>query len=269
MTVREALEKTRARLEKITDESRAEAVFLLSGITGMSPSLLRLEERVLSCGEAAALEDAVNRRLGHEPLQYVLGEWYFMGLPFLVGPEALIPRQDTETLCEEAARLIRERGYKTLLDICTGTGCIAVSLAKLTGIKAEASDISPECALLAKSNAEKNGVRVSVRTADLFDGAGKYDIITANPPYISDEDMERLQEEVRFEPRLALAGGQDGLDFYRRIAAEAERHINPGGALLLEVGMGEAEAVSRLFPEKKTTVIKDLNGVERVVKVCF
>ena len=265
MKLREALIYARGRLASVTDEASAEAKLLLSHVTGASPSGMLLSERPLSEAELSALEAALERRLSREPLQYIIGSWGFMGLSFSVGPCALIPRQDTETLCEEALRLIGERGYKTLLDICTGTGCVAVSLAKLSGICAEASDISPECTALARENAERNGVFITVREADLFDGAGRYDIITANPPYISDADMLLLPEEVRREPELALRGGADGLDLYRRIAEGAEAHMNPGGVLLLEVGAGEAGAVSELFAGRKTRVVKDLNGVERVV----
>ena len=270
MTLREALSHTARRLAAVSpEEAETEARLILAHLTGKEPSALRLFDRELDGKSLEKLEEMVKRRLSREPLQYVLGEWYFMGLPFFVSPAALIPRQDTETLCEEALRLISERGYKSLLDICTGTGCIAVSLAKLGGAQTEASDISPECAALARRNAERNGVEVTIRTADLFAGAGEYDLITANPPYITDADMDRLQEEVRFEPRLALAGGADGLDIYRRIAKEAGAHIRSGGALLLEAGLGEAEAVAALFPEREAAVINDLNGVERVVRIDF
>lgn len=270
MTLREALSETSARLAAVSpEEAETEARLMLAHLTGLAPSELRLIDRELGQESLERLEEMIERRLSREPLQYILGEWYFMGLPFRVTPAALIPRQDTETLCEEALRLIAERGYRTLLDICTGTGCIAVSLARLGGINAEASDISPDCVALARRNAERNGVEIAFRIADLFSGAGEYDLVTANPPYIAEADMAALQEEVRFEPRLALAGGADGLDIYRRIAKEAGAHIKKGGALLLEVGMGEAEAVRGLFPERETAVIKDLNGVERVVRIDF
>ena len=267
MKPKEKLFAVREALLSVTDEAGTEAEILLEHFTGMNRAEIIFLEKELGGEILAAVDAAVERRLLREPLQYILGTWYFMGLPFTVTPAALIPRQDTETLVEEAQRLIRQRGYKSLLDICTGTGCIAVSLAKLTGINAEASDISPECAALARENAERNGVGLAVRAADLFEGAREYDIVTANPPYVADADMETLQPEVRFEPRLALAGGKDGLELYRRIAKEAEPHINRGGALLLEVGYGEAEAVAALFAGQKTRIIKDLNGIERVVIV--
>lgn len=269
MTIAEARRITAQRLAAVSDEAGLEALLMLSHITGLELSEVRLAQGGLSPENAEKLEKMTERRLSREPLQYLLGEWYFMGLPFFVGPEALIPRQDTETLCEEAARLIAERGYKSLLDICTGTGCIAVSLAKLAGIRAEASDISPECVRLALRNAERNGVRLEAREADLFEGAARYDIVTANPPYISDEDMKGLAPELAFEPRLALEGGADGLEIYRRIAASAAEHVNPGGALVMEVGLGEARAAAELFPGRETRILKDLNGIERVIAVMF
>ena len=136
-------------------------------------------------------------------------------------------------------------------------------------IRTEASDISPACVRLARENVLKNGAEVTVREADLFFGASRYDIVTANPPYINDEDMAHLPEEVKREPALALAGGRDGLDLYRRIAADAAEHILPGGALVMEVGMGEADAVRALFPGRETRTVKDLNGIERVVSIGF
>ncbi|MBO4848854.1 MAG: peptide chain release factor N(5)-glutamine methyltransferase [Clostridia bacterium] len=268
MKLKEAYLRARTALSAVTDEAAREADLIFARFAGGKRPVLSPDEEI---GEEAlaAAERAVERRLKREPLQYILGSWGFMGLDFAVGPEALIPRQDTETLCEEALRLIKERGYETLLDICTGTGCIAVSLAKLGGVRAEASDISPDCVRLARQNAERNGVHLTVREADLFRGAGVYDVVTANPPYITDEDMASLQPEVAFEPALALAGGADGLDVCRRIAREADAHIRRGGALLMEVGAGEARAAAALFPGRTARIIKDLNGVERVVVVEF
>lgn len=269
MKTNEALKYIRTKLGAVSDEAGNEARLILAHFTKKSPHSLALSDEELDRETLLAVEAAVKRRLSREPLQYVLGEWSFMGFDFFVGPEALIPRQDTETLAEEAAELIRKRGYRSLLDICTGTGCIAVALNRLTGIKTEASDISPACCGLAARNAERNDAAVTVRRADLFDGAGRYDIVTANPPYITDRDMETIQPEVRFEPELALRGGLDGLDVIRRIADEASEHILPGGALLIETGYDGAEGTAALFPDRKTRIIKDLNGIARTVEIEF
>ena len=269
MTWAEAMRYVAQRLSPVTDEAWEESRLIIRRLSGMDRGGVFLDRTELGEDVMRRIEDIVERRLKHEPVQYILGEWGFMGLDLTVTPAALIPRQDTETLCEEAIGVIRGRGYKTLLDICTGTGCIAISLNKLTGISAEASDISEECVSLARENALKNGAEVSIRRADLFDGAGVYDLVTANPPYISAADMASLQPVVRSEPALALLGGADGLDFYRSIAAEAGEHIAPGGALLLEVGCDEAEPVRAMFPGRETRAIKDLNGIDRVVEIRF
>ena len=192
------------------------------------------------------LGEMLARRLAGEPLQYILGEWELMGLPFRVDARALIPRQDTETLVEAALGLIKERGYRTVLDLCCGTGCIGISLAALSGAAVTLADISADALALARENAEKNGVCARVTETNLFSNIKRsFDLIACNPPYLSDADMAALQREVRFEPALALYGGADGLDFYRRIRTEYAAHLNPGGALLLEVGFGQAAAVMR------------------------
>ena len=209
------------------------------------------------------LRQAVARRLNGEPLQYILGEWAFMGLPFLVRPGALIPRQDTETLCEAALGWLKNRPGAAVLDLCCGTGCIGVSLAKLGGAKVAFGDISPDALALAKRNAQKNGVEAAFYESDLFaDVPGVYDLIACNPPYLNAEELESCQRELRFEPALALYGGADGLDFYRRIAAQWEAHVRPGGLLLLEIGYAQGEAVRELFPG--ATILKDIRGLDRV-----
>lgn len=208
------------------------------------------------------LEELVSRRKSGEPLQYILGKWEFMGLPFYTRPCALIPRQDTETLCEEALSI----GGKTLLDLCCGTGCIGVSLAKLGGFEVTFGDISPDCLGLARENAALNGVAGSFVLTDMFGNiSGSYDMICVNPPYIPTSELASLQAEVKREPRLALDGGADGLDFYRRISRDYAAHLSPGGTLLMEVGAGQAEDVAEMFP--KAEIIKDICGIKRVVAV--
>ncbi len=212
------------------------------------------------------LAAAVERRRSGEPLQYILGEWDFMGLTFAVRRGTLIPRQDTETLCEHALELIAQRNYKTVLDMCCGTGCIGLSLAKLSGVSAALSDISESCLALAGENALALGLSARVIKSDLFAGiAGAFDIITCNPPYIPAAEIQHLQPELAYEPLLALAGGTDGLDFYRRIAADWRSCINPRGILLMEVGAGQAEDVLHLFGGGYT--LKDICGIDRVVAV--
>ena len=216
--------------------------------------------------DEAWLRQAVARRLTGEPLQYILGAWEFMGLPFFVGPEALIPRQDTETLCEAALSWLKNRPGAAVLDLCCGTGCIGVSLGKLAGAKVAFADISPEALALTKRNAQQNGVDGVFFESDLFEGVpGVYDLIACNPPYLTAEEMAHCQRELTFEPALALFGGEDGLSFYRRIATEWEAHVLPGGLLLMEIGAEEGQAVKGLFPS--ATVLQDIRGLDRVVCV--
>ena len=212
-------------------------------------------------------EEAARRRAAGEPLQYILGEWSFMGLPFYTDERALIPRQDTELLCETAIRLIQERGYASVLDLCTGSGCIAVSIAKNTGVAVTASDVSADALALAQENAELNEVSIAFIESDLFRKIeGKFDLICCNPPYLSQADMDQLQTEVKFEPKLALFGGEDGLDVYRSIAAAYREHLNDGGTLLLEIGSTQAESAASLF-SAKTSVQNDLGGNPRLLIV--
>lgn len=212
------------------------------------------------------LRQAVARRLSGEPLQYILGEWEFMGLPFDVGPGALIPRQDTETLCEAALGWLKTRPGATALDLCCGTGCIGVSLARLGGARVAFGDISPDALALARRNAGKNGVAGAFYESDLLaDVPGVYDLIACNPPYLNAQEVASCQKELRFEPALALYGGEDGLDFYRRLAGEWADHVAPGGLLLMEIGASQGEAVRGLFPGAE--ILKDIRGLDRVAYV--
>lgn len=175
------------------------------------------------------LGEMLARRLAGEPLQYILGEWELMGLPFRVDARALIPRQDTEMLVEAALGLIKERGYRTVLDLCCGTGCIGISLAALSGAAVTLADISADALALARENAEKNGVCARMTETNLFSNIKRsFDLIACNPPYLSDADMAALQREVRFEPALALYGGADGLDFTAASARSMRRTSTPG-----------------------------------------
>ena len=219
-----------------------------------------------------ALNAMLERRAGGEPVQYVLGSADFMGLKFQVSPAVLIPRQDTETLVEAALVDLQERpGSPAVLDLCTGSGCVGLSLASLApNARVTLSDVSREALEIARRNARALGVRAELRHGDLFAAVGRerFDVIACNPPYIPAGELEQLQKEVRREPRLALDGGPDGLDFYRRIAERLPEHLNEGGAIYLEVGIGQAGDVLSLLkaalPSAATGTVRDLNGVERV-----
>lgn len=259
-----ALEYAEELLSPVTEEHEAEARIIISELTALPIGRINIEAPPLSAALKESIDGIAKRRAQGEPLQYILGKWEFMGLPFYTRPCALIPRQDTETLCEEALK-INGRG-KTLLDLCCGTGCIGVSLAKLGGFEVTFADISPDCLALARENAALNGVAGSFVLTDMFGNiSGSYDMICVNPPYIPTSELASLQAEVKREPVLALDGGADGLDFYRRIARDYATHLSPGGTLLMEVGAGQAEDVAAMFP--KAEIIKDICGIERVVAV--
>ena len=214
-------------------------------------------------------ESVLKKRAEHIPLQYIIGETEFMGLPFKVNSNVLIPRQDTETLVEEVLKVAKP-GMK-VLDMCTGSGCIIISILHHgKELEGYASDISRHAINVAKENAKFNQVAVSFETGDLFDHIkGTYDIIVSNPPYIRTEEIAKLMPEVQnFEPFNALDGKEDGLFFYRRIVEQAGDYLNQAGYLLFEIGHDQGEAVSELMVQagfKDVRVVKDLAGNDRVV----
>lgn len=214
------------------------------------------------------------KRASRVPLQQILGSQEFMGLDFFVNEHVLIPRQDTETLVELV--LAEQQGpEKKLLDVCTGSGCIAISLAVKGGYESvTATDLSEEALKVAEKNAEAYRTKIAFYQGDLFgalpqEAAGTFDIITSNPPYIPTAVIATLEPEVReHEPMMALDGTEDGLLYYRRIAAEAGSWLRSGGAIYLEIGYDQGEAVSGLLRDAGFTgvrVVKDLPGKDRVV----
>ena len=269
INVSEAIREAKIMLEPVAqEEALQQAKIFVSTIAGIETSALTIHsEMILAPEQVSELGEMLNRRMQGEPLQYIIGEWSFMGLPFYVDERALIPRQDTELLAETALRFIRERGYTSCLDLCTGTGCVGISIAKLGKISVTCSDISREALTLARENAELNETEVTFVESDLFERIPQaFDLIVCNPPYLTLDDMQSLQREVSFEPKLALYGGGDGLDFYRKIAWEYQTHLNAKGALLLEIGSTQSASAAALFAAK-TTVLHDLCGNPRVLIV--
>ena len=225
-------------------------------------------------------ESMVDRRCRREPLQYILGKSYFMGYEFKVTPDVLIPRFDTEILVEESLKYIKSGDR--ILDMCTGSGCIAVSVmlewnrkqksaSEDTRIVVDAVDISDAALAVARKNAAKLGAeQVNFISGDMFENTkGQYNVILSNPPYIPTEDIKELEPEVKdCEPVTALDGTEDGLFFYRILAGESGKHLHSGGYLLMEIGYNQAEAVSLLLEENNFAdikVVKDLAGLDRVV----
>ena len=275
MTITEWLTHARDRLTQTgCPDPDIDARWIAEDSLGMTRQDLVFEgDRAISRHQLYTMESMLDRRAAGEPVQYILGSADFMGLRFKVDHGVLIPRQDTETLVEAALIDLRQRpGQPTLLDVCCGSGCVGLSLASLAPhARITLTDISPEALEIAKANQKALEVRAEFRQGDLFDALDRerFDVITANPPYIPSGELPALQREVRFEPALALDGGADGLDFYRRIAEAAPDHLNPGGAIFLEVGIHQAPAVLELvkahLPCTDAGTVRDLNGVERVV----
>ncbi|MBD5555109.1 MAG: peptide chain release factor N(5)-glutamine methyltransferase [Roseburia sp.] len=218
-------------------------------------------------------EITLRKRAEHIPLQYIIGETEFMGLKFKVNSNVLIPRQDTETLVEEALKIVRP-GMR-VLDLCTGSGCVIVSIlhnagGNAGGVKGYAVDISKQALIVAKENAKQNDVTVNFERSDLFDNVtGKFDVIVANPPYIPTAEIAKLMPEVRdFEPTEALDGKEDGLYFYRKMVEECGNYLNPGGKILFEIGHDQGDAVSGLLRDAgfyDVGIVKDLARHDRVV----
>lgn len=249
MTIREALRLAEARLEQAgVPDADVDAAYLLASVLKEDTLAMRINgHRELAAPQQAAFDALCDRRAAREPLQYILGETEFMGLTFHVEPGVLIPRADTEILVEKALAWMKPGAR--VLDIGTGSGAIAVSLAKL-GRQAQvtAVDVSDRALEIARRNAERNGAAVEFVKSDCFSALKdrKYDMIVSNPPYISEDEMRGLMPEVTREPELALFGGADGLDFYRRISREASEYLNEGGCLLFEIGWLQKDAVSAL-----------------------
>jgi release factor glutamine methyltransferase len=219
-------------------------------------------------------EAYLHQRAGGMPVQYITGHCGFLSLDFEVGPEALVPRPETELLVETAAGMLAASGRSsTVLDVGTGSGCIAVCMAYLLkDCRVAAVDVSGAALALARRNAARNGVsdRIEFINCDLFGGLSgrRFDAILSNPPYIRSGDILKLQREVRdFEPHEALDGGPDGLAFYRRIIGESPGHLNRQGLLAFEVGRDQAAAVAELMRRCYTDIgiFRDLAGIDRVV----
>lgn len=248
---------------------------IFSTVTGDSHYEIRLENEFTD-EQIVRVEELVDRRIAGEPLQYLLGEWDFMGLTFSLGEGVLIPRPETELLCEQGFDFLETRPLtkRRVLDLCCGTGCIGISAAKyIPGAEVTCVDKYDAPLAYTKKNALDNGVEVTLVKGDALlppgEGMGLFDLILTNPPYILTGDLDTLQREVRHEPREALDGGADGLDFYRAITAYWVESLAPDGALMAEIGVGESEAVKELFLSAGLThvrVIDDYCGIPRVVR---
>ena len=271
----EILKHTKSRFERAgIDEEEAEWIFALK-LDMPKSAIAGGEERILKRAQVQAIFDVVDERLTGRPLWYIIGDTDFYGYKIQVDERVLIPRRETEELALHAINSAEE-GYK-ILDLCTGSGAIAIAVSKeleKRGVEAAvtASDISAGALELARQNAAANEASVHFIKSDLFARIReRYNIIVSNPPYIPSSDVEGLQREVKdYEPRLALDGGEDGLDYYRRIAEDAPKCLARGGIIILEVGDGQATDVAKLFKYAEyTMILKDMADKDRFVKVVF
>ena len=278
MTIREAVQIAKYELEENrVSDSEVDALLLLQHVSGIDrAAYYALQDEELK--DADRYLEKVRMRARHIPLQQITGEQYFCGLRFLVTADVLCPRPETELLVEEALKRLKKGDC--FLDLCTGSGCVAISILRLGNVTGSSGlhltgygcDLSEEALEVAAQNAVLNNVLdcLGLSRGDLFsEVSGTYDMIVSNPPYIRSDVIDTLMEEVKdHEPRAALDGGPDGLDFYRRILEGSSDHLKERGWLLVEIGYDQADAVSSMFMEtgyQSVRVMKDLAGCDRVV----
>lgn len=275
MTVLEAIQKgTDFLARKEVESARLNAELLLAHLLKLERLRLYLQfERQLAPPEADQFRELLVRRGKREPLQHITGSTSFCGLQIAVTGAALVPRPETELLAEHSWKFLEKVENPTFLEIGAGTGCVSIAIAHhVPSARGVAIEISPEALALAKANIERHSIaeRVEVRPGNMFEGiAQKFDAIVSNPPYIASSEIATLSPDVRdYDPRPALDGGADGLDFYRRFATEAAQLLESGGQLLLEFGDGQGPVLKKIFAAagwSSIELIRDLTRRERVL----
>lgn len=275
MTVEQAYRKTKDDLDKAGIEAPAfEALCLIEKLFGYDRTLLIIHgKEEASPDMLQELDSLVNRRLENEPLQYILGKWSFMGFDFSVGKGVLIPRDDTEVVTGLCLDFLKNRKDAEVIDLCAGSGAISVAIQKISGAKVTAVELSSEAFPYLVKNIKQNNADVKAVNADIFEchsqfADGSFDLIVSNPPYIKSGDIKGLQKEVLFEPSLALDGGADGYDFYKRIVPLWKSKLKSGGALAFELGEGQAEEVLKILEGNgfgNIKIEKDLGGIQRAI----
>ena len=273
MTPREMIRRTAEQFRSCgIPDPENDAALLLSYLTGKPALELRLDiDTEPDIAVVSAYQDLAEKRMNRIPLQYLLGEAPFCGRLFKVDSRVLIPRPETELLCEWALDILKDIPSPRVLDLCCGSGCIGLTVsAERPDAFVTLSDISSEALNVSAVNAVRLSLDVSIRQSDLFDqlDGSVYDMIISNPPYIPSADCEQLQPEVQKEPRLALDGGPDGCDLYRRIIGTAKNVLAPGGRLLMELGIHEAYMLSSLLSDhgySDIEVRRDYADIERMI----
>jgi release factor glutamine methyltransferase len=282
-TLGEMIAEARRLLEQAgIDSAGQEALWIVEHVLRLpAHRVVADRDRLLSSAELVAVRGLVRRRVGREPLQYILGTQEFCGLEFDVNPAVLIPRPETELLVEYVVQRIPAERQVTIVDVCTGSGCIAVAIARLRPrIRVIATDLSSSALAVARQNATRHGVceRITWLEGDLLGPLaeqeldGRVDIIVSNPPYIPEAEWATLQPEVKlFEPRSALVAGLQGTELHERLLQEAGRYLSLGGAVIMEIGAGEARALRRIVDRipgyRFHRLVYDEAGLERVVIV--
>lgn len=275
ITLGECFRQGCARLKQVlAEDAEYDALLLFESVFGVNRQALLLHGEELAqeslCG---FFQNKIEQRAAGRPLQYILGEWEFYGLPFFVGEGVLIPREETALLVDAAAGFCREMQTPRILDLCSGSGAIAIACAKtIPNAAVTACELSSQALKYLQKNVERNHAAVKVRRCDVLapqtDGDFlQQDVILSNPPYIETAELSGLQREVQREPQMALDGGSDGLKFYRAILAGWLRFLRPGGLLAVECGLGQAHTIEQMFCGcgLHTSVKKDFAGIDRVV----
>ncbi len=274
MTIFEAYNDCKKQLmEAGVEDYVFESKQIIKHITGLNNAqILTKYMQQLTEFQQNNLTVIIKQRLIHYPLQYIIGHWNFFGREFFVGPGVLIPRADTETLIDVCLETVNKRQNPRVLDLCAGSGCIGITIkGEMPTADVTLVEKYDEAISYLNKNIEHNGVEVKLAKGDvlLTEGAdGLYDLIVSNPPYIDNDDMNDLQPEVTFEPKTALAGGTDGLDFYRHITKEYKKYLKDDGVLAFEVGINQAEAVKEIMKQngiQSVSTREDMNGVCRVI----
>lgn len=253
-----------------------EADYIISHVCGIDRVHLLVEGgRILTSDEVNKITDIIKMRTAGVPLQYLIGEWEFYSMPFLVGEGVLIPRPDTEVLVDRAIQILKGSGDQPVIaDLCSGSGCIAIAIKKnMPSVRVFAVERSPKAMHYLIKNKAKNNVDIEEVLADVCDESTledmpNLDMVVANPPYLNKDDIENLQREVAFEPREALYGSSDGLRFYREITAIWTRRIKHGGILMYEIGQGQHEEVLQIMLDNGIVDIEfeeDVNGIIRLI----
>lgn len=276
-TIRKVLAWTAPHFEKKgIDAPRLTAELLLAHVLKVDRVRLYVDhDRPLEAEELATYRALISRRLAYEPTQYLTGAKEFYGRRFQVDPRVLIPRPETELLVEEVLKVLPKDAPSRVVDLCTGSGCIAITLAAERPLaEVFATDLSPGACAVAKENAERLEVaqRVAIREGDLFaplPAEARFDVVVSNPPYIASHEVPTLQAEVQKEPHLALDGGQDGLVLIRRIAEDARTRLHPGGLLAMEIGETQGEAVRALLTAAGYTAVRIDPDLERRERLAF